>query len=329
MPFRWEIPNKPPDRAALDRMKQHFPKPPELMPMAWFMNAEINYYTPVAETDPAVQEIKVLVVAMNEIAGGIVAFPEIDFVRTWRVWFHYLLPYTIARVEQDPEMGSLLNKILATFICVYPRQITEEYDGFRDDVVHSLGSRIFSTYSSPGQLDFGHVTDLLYVEPSQTLSLYDDLGLPMLFALKYLKPVEITDWVRSIVHIESHAWRFALITWWLSFKKFLRLAQNWPQSGELQILVEVEDGLVDDFWISRLHYESLHTFIPQSNLTTFQDSFAEELTPEVYSAWILDITTRATVIFNKQSIPIPKLSLDMIKLFLNRFEREFFGQAIS
>jgi len=145
MTFQWKIPNDPPDRAALERMKRYFPKPSDLMPEAWFMGWEINYFSWLSETPPDELESRVLADAMNEIACGLIAFPTVVYVKTWRDWFKYLLPYAIEIAHKEPESGhrSVLLATLTAVICVYPQKIDEEYDGFRQDVIYTLGTQIF------------------------------------------------------------------------------------------------------------------------------------------------------------------------------------------
>src|SRR5579872_3343858 len=96
MPVAWKLPNDPPDSSALERMKLHFHKPSELMPVAWFIGGKIDYYTELAETPSDALVAGQISQAMHEIAGGIVAFPEVSFVKTWQDWGKYLLPYAIA-----------------------------------------------------------------------------------------------------------------------------------------------------------------------------------------------------------------------------------------
>src|SRR5262245_61866957 len=97
----WSIPGEQPDPAAIGRMRQYFPKPVELMPVAWFMG-EIVFYESLAKQSPQALGASEICRALNDIAGGIFCFPEVDFVPIWRAWLKYLLPDLILRAN-EPE----------------------------------------------------------------------------------------------------------------------------------------------------------------------------------------------------------------------------------
>jgi hypothetical protein len=112
-------------------MRQHFPKPERLMPVAWFMGGKIDFHTEIAESRRDEIEPSAILEALNDIAGGIYCFPDTEYVADWVAWFKYLLPESIQRLEDNKTMVALMN--------VYPESIIEEYSGFRDDVVSTLG----------------------------------------------------------------------------------------------------------------------------------------------------------------------------------------------
>jgi hypothetical protein len=148
----------------------------------------------------------------------------------------------------------------------------------------------------------------------------------MLFGLKYLIPLEIEDWTKSIIGIKNFAWRFALIVWWLNYNNFLNLAQHWPQDGNLEPLLDIEDSLVEAFWITRMHFESLDAFIPPTNRIVFNKELAKHLTTEVFQAWAVDITSHQTFINDNYIIPIPGPELSMVQSLIRHFEQSFFRQ---
>jgi hypothetical protein len=331
MAFLWKIPNDPVDITGLSRMKRHFHKPSDLMPVAWFIGEKIDYYTWLAEDAPDAIEGEQLKDAMKEIAGGITAFPEVHFVKTWQDWFKYLLPYAIANADygSGSVYGSVLLATLTAFISMYPQQVFEEYDGFRNDVVYSLGTRIFPYVSSLGELGIDYASNLLstFLEERQIIT--DDFSLPMLFGLKYLEPSEIEGWVKSIINLKNYAWRFVVLSWWLTFNKFLQMAENWPENRELEHLLGIEDSLVESFWITQMKYLSLDAFIPKAHLIAFQKILAQELTFEIFQSWVADISAHKTFTPDGYEIPLPEQALGEIQRVLVTFEQQFFQQKSS
>lgn len=315
MSFLWKIPNPSPDNAALERMKYYFHKPSELMPVPWFMG-EITYHTTLAKTPPDELNAKQLENALNDIAVGLVAFPKIPLI--WQDWFRYLLPYAIRYIDKssDWDSKSVLEATLIAFISVYPHQIVEEYQGFREDVIYSLGTRIFPHISSLDQLNLNDVSILWSPLTGDYPGLTDDFNIPMLFVLKYLEPFEITTWVSSIINIENYVWHFTLIDRLLVFDKFLRLAQDWPKDGVLKPLFAV-DGLVDAFCITIMHFGTLDKFIPQTHRLAFEKELRKHLTREVLHSWVDDIIVRGL------SNAIPEPDFSVVQWVFSIFEEQF------
>src|SRR4051794_39067246 len=143
MDFVWKLPNDPPDSAAIQRMKGYFQKPQELMPVAWFISGKIDYYENLGTKAPAKVDSRELGEALHEIAGGIIAFPEVHFVTVWRDWFKFLLPYAIEKADEPGSyIGQVYQDIMVATVAVYPDNIIEEYPGFRNDLVGTVGTRV-------------------------------------------------------------------------------------------------------------------------------------------------------------------------------------------
>ena len=84
MSFVWK-PGTPLDEAALDRLKQHFPKPSEPPPEAWFMGNKQNYYTWVVDTDPTEVDYRSIETYLFDTSIGIKSFPNAkNAQRQWR-----------------------------------------------------------------------------------------------------------------------------------------------------------------------------------------------------------------------------------------------------
>src|ERR1700694_1227801 len=105
MQLIWKVPGKPPDPAAIMRMRQHFQKPDELMPIAWFMG-EIVFYESLSTESPQTLDAKEIGAGLDDIAGGIFCFPEVSYVPVWKAWFKYLLPDLMLRVNDAENFKS-------------------------------------------------------------------------------------------------------------------------------------------------------------------------------------------------------------------------------
>ncbi len=325
MAFQWQIPNQPLDPMALERMMGHFRKPKELMPEAWFMGREIFYFTWLAEEPPDTLDARVLGDAMNEIAGGNIAFPKVGPI--WNNWFRYLLPYALGRIHEYSHVyPPLLISTFTAFMSVYPKEITEEYKGFRNDMVYALGTRIFPQVLSLDNLEYEDIlayllTNLYYGEQPV---LYEEFSLPMLYGLKYLNPIEIEDWVKSIMDIKNHAWYLGFMTWWLALNNFLQLARDWPQSGNIETILKAGYGFMSEFWITKMPFSSLDAFIPNQNLAAFQKHLSHHLTFDVFQAWFMDIVAHNTLSHGTEIFPLSESALAIIEGILETFQQEFF-----
>ena len=228
--FLWNIPYQPPDSAAIERMRQHFPKPADLMPAAWFMGG-VTFLKEFDTTAPEALTTDRLAYAMSEIRVGIEAFPNVSYISVWKEWFRYLLPYAIATTDSrkdEDTMFSLYCEMFKALMNIYPQQITEEYPGFRDDVVYTLGtcvipellSRDDPALKTPDNASlqnpvFNDIWDCTNSPGLETPGLYEEFDLPMQFCLRYLNSFEIETWVESLLKIDSPQWHLAVITWWL------------------------------------------------------------------------------------------------------------------
>src|SRR5579885_3675644 len=137
--FRWKVPNEPPDFEALARMRLHFPKPSEPMPYAWFMG-DIDFMMEIMDAPPEMLDSQMILRPLSELASGIVIFHMVSqYIPVWKSWYRYLLPYALS-IEDIPTVdGLLLGNLLKGCFALYPQKIAEEYPGFRNDLVYTLG----------------------------------------------------------------------------------------------------------------------------------------------------------------------------------------------
>lgn len=335
MAFIWQLPYRPPDSAALERMRRHFPKPSEPMPYAWFMGS-ISFFTGLAETPPEKLNENDLMEPFLEIAAGLTLFPQVDYVTTWKAWFKYLLPYALEIVNSKKDTSwypPILSEMITALMSVYPQHIVEEYEGFRDDVVYSLGTRIFPQVLSrddphPGDASlynpvFNDIWDFSNTPDMEHPGTHEEFSLPIIFCLKYLRPVEIDSWVKSFVEIESPQWHLAVMTWWLAWDKFLRLAQNWPQDGNIECLLDEETGLLDRV-INHYPFASIDDFIAHENRIAFHEALSRYLTRNIFQAWAVDIRSHQTFVYSGGDFPISDALRTSLEQTLQNFEKTFF-----
>jgi hypothetical protein len=317
MSFVWTLPGQLPDKAALDRMRQHFQEPAEPMPEAWFMSGEINYWTGLVGVDPTEFEASTLGHTIDEAVSGIRCFPEIRFVPVWKAWIPYLLPYALAHETEYHTRTTLSSSVISALLNIYPNGIIEEYQGFRNDIIHAICARalphtLARDNPKPDQENILIITDIwdgnsffFTDEPDEII------GFPILFCLKYLRTSEIEEWAASMLGIESVQIRLRFMIWWLAFNRFLTGAQEWPQDGKVRDLLE-EAGLPSPFFLPA--FPSFDAFIPSANLAAFKSYLAKQLTFDLFQQWSADIKANADYY------------LSVVEPVLQRFEREFFGQ---
>ena len=210
MSFVWK-PGTPLDEAALDRLKQHFPKPSEPPPEAWFMGNKQNYYTWVVDTDPTEVDYRTAETYLQDTGGGIKYFPDLEFAQQrWRYSFHYLLPYLV----QHYDKYYLLEDLVTYFMLLYPEGIPDTYTEFRQDILDTLGSAIMRPH-------FWHNVDLSPFIREHDRTSWDAystvffspiVSSAMYFCLKYLKPDEIKTWCESIFEINGTHWHYHLLS---------------------------------------------------------------------------------------------------------------------
>ncbi|MHB8751709.1 MAG: hypothetical protein ACYDBJ_21275, partial [Aggregatilineales bacterium] len=300
MRFSWQFPNPPLDVDALQRMRHHFVKPSQSMPEAWFMG-DIRYFTWLDRIPPEeLMKEDRFGHALDEIAGGVFAFPKAKYV--WKEWFKYLLPYAIAEAGNyfsyycDP----VLSLTIPTLIAFYPDGIVEEYTGFRDDVLDTLGTRYYcrilpddrplvpnAAYPLlPDSWDFANCSGV------PLPSLREDFGLAMTFCLKYLTPSEIENWVQSLISIDNPQWHLAIIRCWLAIYTFLEQAHCGSDDADIGRFFE-EPGFFKVSRFAHRRFGALDAFIPPQNFLSLRSALSRQLTIDRFQSWAADIRSHA------------------------------------
>ncbi len=301
MDFVWKLPGEEPDASALERMRHHFPKPNEPMPIAWFMG-EILFYDSLVKESPQTLNARKICDALDDIAGGIFSFPQVKYVPIWKAWFKYLLPELIVRADDPANFNdywlAILVKTIVAFFNVYPTQIFEEFPGFSVDVVRTLGMRAIprrlarETLAPDGEnnLLFVDIWDASHTIKYQGFQSFDEVNSSILFCLKYLAVNEIADWIASLFQINSVQWRLQLIFSLTEWRTFTNLTHNW-NSNERHFLRNAleHSALLHEFCIP--DFKSLDEFLPPENVKAFEQSISEQFSFDRFRAWTDEIWT--------------------------------------
>jgi hypothetical protein len=275
MDFRW-IPGQGVDLGAVERMKQHFPKPTEAPYEAWFMSGTLNIQEEFLTTPIKEIGARTLVAIISDWYGGLKNFGRYDI---WVVWFHHLLPQILAWVAEDTFNSDTLClhvNAINFLINLYPVGIIqEEYPGFREDVLRTVPQVIMLPQLWQGG------------DMARTPDLYDEwegywpcpIYSALFFCLAYLHPPEIRPWVASIAAIDGADWRGEINKWLRGAQKFFHWIEH---PSEVANKIKGEPTIVDYLGLADIHWSdtfgvfhgiyssrNLYDYIPKVNIETF------------------------------------------------------------
>lgn len=261
MNFQW-IANQGPDLQAIERMKRHFMKPASEPPEAWFMSKSQRYYAGLLEAVTTVPDLAYIDRYLFEVGAGLKNF---DRLEEWVEWFLFLLPYLVEHILERELLCHTINY----FLNLYPHDISEEYSGFREDVLQTIGQAIMSE---------AIWRERKYNERYSGEPLYATV----FFCLKYLQPDEVKAWATSIGTIQDELWRASVSKLLRGLKRFLYLVQH---PGDVPVPLEapkkrdmdtLEHRLVvaginwpDSHGVFARPYSSLPDYLPSPNLVAF------------------------------------------------------------
>ena len=299
MDFRW-TPNKPLDPRIPERIRAAFPMPSEPPPDGAFW-PEIkpypsNLFAALQDRDE-VQVMRYL----TSTSMGVKRFERLDI---WVQWFLYLLPYAIemsynvkAFEYHGPayKMG-LQPDIVHYLMNIYIDGLIEEYPGFREDLLESVGQVVMSPqwWSEPETLreffDNREMERAELVEWNQFQGWVSNFRASMFFCLKYLHAPEIADWVDSIAAVERHEWRHSITAWLRAFQ-WMQVMLKYPEKLAAFRQSDHETRYTNDpysaeylleiiglsWWNSFIVFlgrpaDIFKTFFPADNLAAFWDA---------------------------------------------------------
>jgi len=203
--FRW-IPGQTIDKAALARMREHFPKPTKKPYVAWFMG-EINYHEAQNFREWSVDELGNYLFDTN---SGIKSFGRL---RIWVDWFHHMLPYLIEE--------HWTSTIADYFYAIYAQEIFQEYHGFFQDIFKTLMQTVMDErYWINGDLKIPDWSvEFPHYPPGWLMETGCPLEASIELCIKYLPEQDLPLWVESIAEIKGKVWQIQVKYWIEQFKK--------------------------------------------------------------------------------------------------------------
>ena len=213
-PFIWR-PGNGPNIDCIQRMRYHFRRPPEPMGEAWFMGENRRMFDFLLG-DIEVVPLEALREALEEIASGNSSFGPMD---EWTVWYRYLLAQLVPR-HAEQSFDSLYQHLVTAFIAVNPRRIDEQYPGFADDAMQTLGRCLMDSSRWLGDRLAISAPENPFEGERHTAFEWSvacgDFSAGMFFCAKYLKSDELDTWLDSVFSIRCPLWITQLYSWLLA-----------------------------------------------------------------------------------------------------------------
>lgn len=260
---------------------------------AWFMSTERFLYNELMGQDPGKLSTDYLKRVLWEIASGTKCFGHLE---EWDDWFQFLLP---SLIERSHEGWHFLENTMTAFFNVFDNGITEIYDGFRDDVIKSLSLCLMR---SEQWLDW--VDEVTRLKTRRPRFLVDgdkphgwncreasgEVSVSLFFCLKYLRPEEITAWVKSLVAINDPFWQAHFLVWMVGFDDFMK------QPPAIKRRIERATPKIK-WWDGFLNEPTSDKkgFLPEANVRAFLDNIHLEISAEVLFQWADSFSQRPSL----------------------------------
>lgn len=293
--FLWS-PGDGVDPSALARLRAHFQRPSEPMGEAWFMGNERRLFHELLGN---LEEISTrdLQVPLVEIATGTSSFGS---MKEWRDWYHYLLGALLPR-SHEASSSYLLESLLTGFMAIYPNGVyTEPYEGFRDDVLLTIGRSMMDSVCWNGpNIAIGKVLHRSDNNPNRVWMWWNasgDFSASMFFCLKYLPESSIAPWLRSVFAIPSPHWRAQVIVWLVGAHGILNSVIQWPSEFSERARPSIEwDGShclkAEMAAADKSVAPPVSAFIPEASRTSAMNEARSYFTEDRFLEWLDGIST--------------------------------------
>lgn len=286
--YKW-IPGRGPDIVALERMRAHFPKPSEPMGESWFISKTRFLWTDLMDKPlsdfPADQWESVL----WDISGT----GNFGHLEEWDLWFRFLLPELIERHDSHWRM---FENIVNAFFNIFDQGITEEYEGFRNDVFNTLPRCLMKPeywidwVDEVSKQPFKRALFLSHLNAPNDWhcrGAHGEFSAVMFFCLRYLKPEEIGSWVESLTTIQDPYWRGHLLVWLLGFHELVSKPPITFRKFEKTVpKLEWYNSFLTRAW------QDSNEFLSSQNIEVFLSEIRARISPEVLLRWVDDFAAQ-------------------------------------
>ncbi len=281
--YVWE-PGVGPSEAALLRLQELAVRPAAPPGEAWFMSPPRRMYPEFLNQPIAAIPLSVIHGLLFEATTGILAFHDVpEAVESWRGWFRHLLPGLIVRGDEAYAFHYLIESVFTIFFRVYSEGFQGEYEGFRRDVLETLGRAIMmpSLWDDDGESICAQYQDW---ETCGSLwpSCSGAISASLFFCLTYLKKDEVSVWTKSILAIECAYFRAHLLTWLAGSYEIL--------ASDVPNFRDIEQATSRIKWLDSWTLEKLAPLIPVANTQEFLTTVRQVLTLDRLFVWLEDIS---------------------------------------
>lgn len=293
--YEW-VPCEGPSAEALARMRERFPKPTEPMGEAWFLGAERERFTRLADEPLAEIDADYLLTCLFEITSGTSSFGRRE---EWERWFRFLLPDLILRAHERHAFTFLLEETVNAFMVIFWDGLEGEYAGFTDDALQTLGRCLMKGEfweGCGGEAGGPPLARFLRWEegeganrpaPWDAGDASAALSASLFFCLKYLPAGEVAAWAESVASVEDPYFRGALVVWLLGSLDLL--SEESPRAARIEKTnprVRWHSSFLLGSSSENEHptNERLR-FLPRENCEAFVRAVRRRVTPEALVAW--------------------------------------------
>jgi hypothetical protein len=262
---------------------------------AWFMSPKRRMFKRLLGDLDKIS-VRRLQSPLSDIASGTTSFgPEEE----WSTWFHYLMPRLVPR-SHETFVTPLLELLITAFITQHPGGLENEpYQGFRVDVLRTLGRSLMDSACWPdGALDAQTCLNKYYVE-RRGVWFWDrpsgPLSASMFFCLKYLRHSEIKPWMDSALRIRAPRWRAQIFVWLIGAHGILTGAIAQPSDLSFEDYPGVDwdwSHILSGHYLGGLDRSGPPLeFVSESNRQAALDCVNRHFTQDVFVEWQGSVAT--------------------------------------
>jgi hypothetical protein len=208
---------------------------------AWFMGNERKLHLALSEVGALRLPLIDLTSALWDIASGTQCFGHLA---EWDAWLPYILPDLIARSHEQYISELMIEHTVTAFIAVYWTGIREEYPGFAEDVLSTLGHalmkpELWAPDPEAAENPLKRVPLFLREDRGEdSLPSWGSSNAPgsvaaaIAFCMKYLPDSDLHPWAAGLFDIEHPHWRFALLVWYVGAQHLKKQSPPVPRDFE-------------------------------------------------------------------------------------------------